>query len=79
MYWGRIRTDRLLIRDQVRLAVTSEHIALLALTLTKPTWSRVKVLRLFISTASPITRLRSVRWLPSRRAKAQAISISLTA
>ena len=26
-----------------------------------------------------ITRLRSVRWLPSRRAKAQAISISLTA
>src|SRR5260370_16209811 len=28
---------------------------------------------------SPITRLRSVKWLPSRRAKAQSISISLTA
>src|SRR6266436_4652806 len=40
---------------------------------------RAKVFWLRILTVSRITRLRSVRWLPSLRAKEQKISISLTA
>src|SRR5712671_3571067 len=47
--------------------------------LTKPTCMRAKVFWLRILTVSRITRLRSVRWLPSLRAKEQKISISLTA
>src|SRR6266702_205398 len=62
-----------------RRAVTSEHVAWSAFTLTKPTGTRAKVLRLFMLTSSASTRLRSVRWLPSRRAKAQTISTSFTA
>ena len=48
-------------RAPVRLAVTSEHFALSAFTLTKPTCILAKVFWLFILTASDITRLRSVR------------------
>src|SRR6266436_2636005 len=40
---------------------------------------RAKVFWLRILTVSRITRLRSVKWLPSLRAKEQKISISLTA
>ena len=61
------------------LAATSEHFALLALILTKPTCMRAKVLRLLMLTMSWIVRVRSVRWLPSLRVKEQEISMSLTA
>src|SRR5579872_2035865 len=61
------------------LAATGAHFALAAFTLTKPTCSRTKVFRLFMLMISEITRERSVRWLPSGREKAQAISTSLTA
>src|SRR6266576_718729 len=47
--------------------------------LTKPTCMRAKVFWLLMLTVSRITRLRSVRWLPSLRVKEQKISISLTA
>src|SRR5260370_19327708 len=47
--------------------------------LTKPTCMRAKVFWLLMLTVSWITRLRSVKWLPSLRAKEQKISISLTA
>src|SRR6267142_2032712 len=47
--------------------------------LTKPTCMRAKVFWLLMPTVSRITRLRSVKWLPSLRAKEQKISISLTA
>src|SRR6266446_3919364 len=47
--------------------------------LTKPTCMRAKVFWLLMLTVSRITRLRSVKWLPSLRAKEQKISISLTA
>src|SRR5260370_21825313 len=47
--------------------------------LTKPTCMRAKVFWLLVPTVSRITRLRSVKWLPSLRAKEQKISISLTA
>src|SRR6266851_5968066 len=40
---------------------------------------RAKVFWLLMLTVSRITRLRSVKWLPSLRAKEQKISISLTA
>src|SRR5258705_4288937 len=40
---------------------------------------RAKVFWLLMLTVSWITRLRSVKWLPSLRAKEQKISISLTA
>src|SRR6266581_7369845 len=46
--------------------------------LTKPTCMRAKVFWLLMLTVSRITRLRSVKWLPSLRAKEQKISISLT-
>ena len=58
---------------------TGEHFALAAFTFTKPTCSRTNVLRLFILMTSGITRERSVRWLPSGRAKAHASSTPLTA
>src|SRR5579864_5264644 len=61
------------------LAASNEHFALVALTLTKPTWSRANVFRLFMLMASEINRVRSVRWLPSGRMNAQEISIFLTA
>src|SRR6266403_3526169 len=47
--------------------------------LTKPTCMRAKVFWLLMLTVSRITRLRSVRWLPSLRVREQKISISLTA
>src|SRR5712672_1504110 len=47
--------------------------------LTKPTCMRAKVFWLLMLTVSRITRLRSVKWLPSLRANEQKISISLTA
>src|SRR5258708_24522358 len=40
---------------------------------------RAKVFWLLMLTVSRITRLRSVKWLPSLRANKQKISISLTA
>src|SRR5258707_11300878 len=40
---------------------------------------RAKVFWLLMLTVSRITRLRSVKWLPSLRANEQKISISLTA
>ena len=61
VHLGPDQPDRLLIRDQLRLAVTNEHIALLALTLTKPICIRLKVLRVFISIVSGMIRVRSVR------------------
>ena len=63
----------------MRLALTSAHFALSALTLTKPICMRAKVFRLFMATVAGITRVRSVKWLPSLRTKAQEISISFTA